>query len=93
MRRGRSLRDYALVFWLVAAGVVAIAHQWVPESTWLMVHLVALGALTHAAMVWSAHFTAALLRTRHDDDARNRHNRRLGVLGLGSLLVLVGVMA
>ena len=91
MRRGRSLRDFALLLWFVAAGVVAIAHQWVPEATWLMVHVVALGALTHAAMVWSAHFAAALLRTRHDDDARRRANRRLGVLGLGSAAVLTGV--
>ena len=91
MRRGRSLRDYALLLWLVAAGVVAIAHQWVPEATWLMIHLVSLGALTHAAMVWSAHFAAALLKTRHDEEVRRRDNRRLGVLGAGSAAVLIGV--
>lgn len=64
MRRRRSLRDFALLVWLVAAVVVALIHRWVPESTWLMVHLVGLGALTHSVMVWSAHFTAALLKTR-----------------------------
>lgn len=91
MRRRRSLRDYALVLWLVAAVVVAVAHRWIPESTWLLVHLVALGALTHSVMVWSAHFTAALLKTRDDDATRRRADVRLAVLGLGSLLVFVGV--
>lgn len=91
MRRGRSLRDYALILWFVAAGVVAVAHQWVPEATWLMIHLIALGALTHAVMVWSAHFSAALLKTRRDEEATRRANRRLGVLGLGSVAVLTGV--
>ena len=85
------MRDFALLLWLVAAGLVAIAHQWVPEATWLMIHLVALGALTHAVMVWSNHFSSALLRARHDDDTKRRDNRRLGVLGVGSAAVLTGV--
>ena len=91
MRRRRGLRDFALVVWLAAAVVVALAHRWIPESTWLMVHLVALGALTHSVMVWSAHFTAALLKTRDDDATRRLADVRLGVLGAGSLLVFLGV--
>ncbi len=92
MRRGtQPLRDFPLVVWLVAAAVVALIHQWVPESTWLMVHLIALGAMTHAVMVWSAHFTAALLRSRDDDRMRLLATWRLALLGAGSLMVLVGV--
>ena len=91
MRRRRSLRDFALLVWLVAAVVVALIHRWVPESTWLMVHLVGLGALTHSVMVWSAHFTAALLKTRDDDATRRRADVRLAILAAGSLLVFVGV--
>ncbi len=92
MRRGtQPLRDFPLVVWLVAAVLVALIHRWVPESTWLMVHLIALGAMTHAVMVWSAHFTAALLRSRDDDATRHRATWRLALLGAGSLLVLVGV--
>lgn len=67
MRGRRSLRDFTTLIWLVAAAVVAVIHRWVPEATWLMVHLIALGAITHSVMVWSAHFTAALLKTRPDD--------------------------
>ena len=90
-RRKRSLRDYVVVLWFVAAIVVSLVHRWVPESTWLMVHLIALGAITHSIMVWSAHFTAALLKTRADDDTRRRADRRLLLLALGSALVFVGV--
>ncbi|WP_233557821.1 multicopper oxidase domain-containing protein [Tessaracoccus antarcticus] len=92
MRRGtQPLRDFPLVVWLVAAVTVALIHRWVPEATWLLVHLIALGAMTHAVMVWSAHFTAALLKTRDDDATRRRATWRLALLGVGSLLVFVGV--
>ncbi|MEO7588845.1 MAG: multicopper oxidase domain-containing protein [Arachnia sp.] len=92
MRRGtQPLRDFPLVVWLVAAVTVAVIHRWVPEATWLLVHLVALGAMTHAVMVWSAHFTAALLKTRDDDGTRRRATWRLALLGAGSLCVFVGV--
>jgi len=91
VRRGRSWRDYAVVAWFVAAVAVAIAHRWIPESTWLLVHLVALGAITHSIMVWSAHFSSALLKSRADDATRRLTDIRLGALGVGSLLVLVGV--
>ncbi|MCC2592044.1 multicopper oxidase domain-containing protein [Tessaracoccus sp. OS52] len=87
----RVMRDLPVVVWLVAAAVVAVIHRWVPEATWLMIHLVALGAMTHAVMVWSAHFTAALLKTRPDDGAATRSSVRLGLLGVSALLVLVGV--
>lgn len=91
MRRKRSLRDYAVVGWFVAAIIVSIAHRWIPEATWLMIHLIALGAVTHAIMVWSAHFTSALLKTREDERGRRLTNLRLGGLAAGSLLVFIGV--
>ncbi|MGO1383415.1 MAG: multicopper oxidase domain-containing protein [Arachnia sp.] len=85
------MRDFPLVVWLVAAVMVALVHRWVPESTWLLVHLIVLGVMTHAVMVWSAHFTAALLRSRDDDATRRKATWRLALLGAGSLMVLVGV--
>ncbi|MHA7862444.1 multicopper oxidase domain-containing protein [Tessaracoccus sp. Y36] len=91
MRGRRSLRDFTLLVWLVGAVVIALVHRWVPESTWLMVHLVGLGAITHSVMVWSAHFTAALLKTRPDDKARKVADVRLGLLAVGALAVFVGV--
>ena len=48
--------------WLAAAALVALAHRQVPASTWLMVHLLMLGAVTNALVIWSWHFTVAVLR-------------------------------
>ena len=71
--------------------VVALAHQWIPEAAWLMVHLVALGALTHAIVVWSRHFAHALLRARPDEASDRRHRLRLIFLAVGAAGVLGSV--
>lgn len=85
-------RDYPSLLWLVIAGVVAIVHRAIPHAGWLMAHLVLLGALTHAAFVWSTHFTQALLKTAPEVDDRKRQSRRLATLFVGVSLVLVGVV-
>ena len=91
-RRDRfPLRDWPAIGWLALAGVVALAHPIVPGATWLLVHLVLLGALTHSAMVWSTHFTQALLKTPQTLDDRAAQNRRILLLLLGSGAVVVGV--
>ncbi len=55
-----------------------------------MVHLVALGGFTHSIMVWSVHFTNALLKTKQVE-TRRVQNIRLGLLQLGMLAVFIGV--
>ena len=91
-RRPRSFaRDRLGLVWLVAAVVVALVHRSVPDATWLMVHLVLLGGLTHAILVWSAHFAQALLRSvprpRDGSDA----DVRLWLHAGGSLALFFGV--
>ncbi|GMA18709.1 hypothetical protein [Arsenicicoccus piscis] len=56
------LRDRPVVVWLLAAFLVSLVHRFLPESRWLMVHLVLLGAVTHSIVVWSTHFAEALLK-------------------------------
>ena len=56
-----------------------------------MVHLVLLGALTHSALVWSTHFTQALLKTPSTLDDRRMQSIRLSLNIIGVLLVLIGV--
>ncbi|USQ77916.1 multicopper oxidase domain-containing protein [Ornithinimicrobium cryptoxanthini] len=85
------MRDHPSLLWMVLAVVVAAIHQWVPDATWLMVHLVLLGALTHAIFVWSTHFAQALLKTPDELDSRSHQNRRLVLLLVGTSVVLVGV--
>ena len=89
--RTRRLRDHVALGWLFAALVLTVVHRWVPSSSWLMVHLVLLGALSHSALVWSEHFAHTLLRSPPDEAGRRRQGVRIGLLGVGSLLVFVGV--
>lgn len=90
--RGRwALRDYPALWWMVLAVAVALIHQWVPDATWLMVHLVLLGALTHSVFVWSTHFAQALLKTPEGLDPRPRQSLRLALLFVGTTIVMVGV--
>ena len=48
--------------WFVAAGVVTLGHRFVPQSGWLMVHLMLLGGVSTAIILWSQHFAEVLLR-------------------------------
>ncbi len=90
--RGRwPLRDYPSLLWMTLAVVMTVVHPFVPGSRWLMVHLVLLGALTHSIMVWSTHFTQALLKTAPGVDDRRQQSRRLTLLLVGTALTLVGV--
>jgi nitrite reductase (NO-forming) len=85
------MRDRPGLLWMVLAVGVALVHQWVPDATWLMVHLVLLGALTHSIFVWSTHFAQALLKTPDELDSRTNQNRRLVLLLVGTAVVMVGV--
>jgi nitrite reductase (NO-forming) len=77
--------------WLVAAGVIVIVHRFVEAGTWLMVHLLLLGAVSTAILVWSQHFADSLLR-RPAPGGRVFHGIRLVGHSLGALLVVVGVV-
>src|SRR6478609_4208592 len=87
------LRDHPTTLWLTAALVVAALGRGIPAADWLVVHLVLLGAVSHAVMVWSTHFAQALLKTPPTLDGRHQQGRRLALLLLGSGLVVVGVPA
>lgn len=90
-RPRRRLRDQVAVGWLTAAVAIGIAHRSVPAATWLMIHLVLLGALTHSALVWSEHFAHTLLRAPQDDASRRRQDIRIVLFALGALAVFLGV--
>ena len=90
--RGRSkLRDLPLIAWFVAAIAIAVAHRWLPDANWLMLHVVLLGAVTHSILVWSFHFAQTLLRSPATDAQARRHNVRLGLVTAGTAAVLIGV--
>ncbi|MHB8274294.1 MAG: multicopper oxidase domain-containing protein [Dermatophilaceae bacterium] len=79
--------------WLVALFGIALVHRYVPESPWLLVHLLLLGAVTNAIFVWSAHFTDALLRRRTTTGSRRWQASRLVALNAGVATVVAGMVS
>lgn len=79
-----------IAVWLIAAAVIVLAHRFVPAGDWLMVHLLLLGAVSTAILVWSQHFADTLLR-RPAMGGRVFHGVRLGGHTLGAGLVVAGM--
>ncbi|BDZ60785.1 multicopper oxidase [Demequina sediminis] len=93
MRARWHLRANALVAaWLVAAAVAAAAHRVLPASEWLMVHLLMLGGVSAAILVWSAHFAEAL-RRRSLPTGRRGQVARLAAHTVGAVAVIAGMVA
>lgn len=87
------MRDLPAVVWLFGAVFVALLQPVLPAPRWLMVHLLLLGAVSHSILVWSRHFTEALLHAPPRDSDRRDQSIRLALLNLGVVAVLVGVPA
>lgn len=85
------LRDLPVVFWLVAVIVVALTQPAFVAPRWLMIHLLLLGAATHAIVVWSKHFADALLHTPRRPADRRIQSVRLSLLNAAALAVVSGV--
>lgn len=91
-RSSWHLRAGSVVFaWLLGLVAVAIAHKFIPLSGWLLVHLLALGAASNAILIWSRHFTDALLR-RGPDSPYPGQVFRLAAFNVGALTVVVGML-
>ncbi|MDQ1538369.1 MAG: hypothetical protein QOE58_2762 [Actinomycetota bacterium] len=82
-----------VIAWLVALVAISLAHRYVLESRWLLVHLLLLGAVTHAIFVWSAHFADALLRRRATVGSRRWQAGRLVTVNIGVLTVVAGIVS
>ena len=88
-----AMRDLPTLLWFVALVVVAVVHRELPRPGWLLLHLLFLGAATHAILVWSQHFAAALLRRPPTLSDRKSQNWRLILANVGTVAVVVGVLA
>lgn len=78
--------------WMFALFIVLMAHRWIPESLWLMVHMVTLGLITNSILVWSQHFTEALLKHKLPDSARPVQLARIYTLNASMVVLMVGVV-
>jgi nitrite reductase (NO-forming) len=94
-RRGRgrghrhAIAAAVTLAYLLAGGATLLAGRVIPDSGWLALHLVLLGAVTNAIVMWSEHFSAALLHASPVGDRAAL--ARTAALNLGVLTVLVGV--
>ena len=87
-----ALRDLPTALWLIFAVVVSLIHRELPAPRWLLIHLMMLGALSHAILVWSQYFATALLKLVNTAQARRQQSYRLALMNCGALLVLIGVL-
>ncbi len=61
------------------------------DSRWLLAHVLLLGAVSNAILVWSAHFATSVLRTTRKNPY-HMQAARLCVLNLGIVSVIAGVL-
>lgn len=87
----QPLRDLPTLVWLLLLIAAALFHRFLPAPGWLLLHLLFLGAITHAILVWSQHFSFALTRTPHTAADRRNQNLRLALANAGAVLVVLGV--
>lgn len=90
-KRWYLLMNGLVAFWLVAASVIVVAHRFVPHGNWLMVHLLMLGAISTAILIWSQHFADTLLR-RAAPGGRVFHGIRLLGHTVGASVVVAGMI-
>ncbi|WP_435298736.1 multicopper oxidase domain-containing protein [Timonella sp. A28] len=87
------MRDIPAFIWILCALATTLFNQWLPEARWLIFHFLLLGAATHSIMVWSQHFSHALLHSPASIHERTRQNIRLIALNCGIVCAIVGVLS
>lgn len=78
--------------WILALILVVLIHPWIPQSRWLLVHMVTLGLVTTSILVWGQHFTEALLKTRLAEESRPAQVRRIRLLTAGIVVTSAGMV-
>ncbi|MFE9094278.1 multicopper oxidase domain-containing protein [Streptomyces sp. NPDC007264] len=54
--------NVVVAVWLALFAAGSLVHPFVPAARWLLVHLLLLGAVSNAVVIWSGHFAASVLR-------------------------------
>lgn len=75
-----------VIFWLAVAVILTIIDSRGGGTRWFAIHAFALGAVSNALLIWTGHFTDAILRARvlnHRGEAAVLAVANIGVLGIG----------
>lgn len=78
--------------WMFLLFITLFVHRWIPNSIWLMVHMVTLGLITNSILIWSQHFTEALLKIKLDDSDRPVQVRRIYFLNASFVVLIAGIV-
>lgn len=78
--------------WMFVLIGVLLLHKFIPNSGWLLVHIVTLGLITNSILIWSQHFTEALMKIKIPDEHRGTQVRRIFILNAGILVLMVGMI-
>ena len=79
-------------YWMFTLIGALLVHKLIPNSGWLLVHIVTLGLITNSILIWSQHFTEALMKIKIPDEARGTQVRRIFILNAGILVLMVGMI-
>ena len=78
--------------WMFTLVGVLLLHRFIPNSGWLMVHIITLGLITNSILIWSQHFTEALMKIKIPDEQRKVQVGRIFTLNAGIVLLMVGMV-
>ena len=78
--------------WMFTLVGVLLLHRFIPNSGWLMVHIITLGLITNSILIWSQHFTEALMKIKIPDEHRGTQVRRIFILNAGILVLMIGMV-
>ncbi|MGW4729648.1 multicopper oxidase domain-containing protein [Streptomyces shenzhenensis] len=81
-----------VVGWLALFAAVGSANHVLPHAFWLLVHVLLLGAVTNAIVIWSGHFAASVLRLP-EANRGTPAALRLVCLNAGAVGVIGGMLA
>ena len=79
-------------YWMFALIGALLLHRVIPNSGWLMVHMVTLGLITNSILIWSQHFTEALMKIKIPDEQRKVQVGRIFTLNAGIVLLMIGMV-
>lgn len=77
--------------WIVAVALTACLHNVLPAPRWLLVHVLFLGAVSHAVFVWSQYFADSLLHAARAGRSEALRIVRLCVVNLFAVIILGSV--
>ncbi len=78
--------------WMLLLVLAVFAHPWIPQAIWLLVHMVTLGLITNSILIWSQHFTEALLKHKCSPQDRKKQVSRIYLLNLATVSIMVGIL-